>query len=77
MPKITALYAFVVEDTGPDDEGILAASVGDDIFLPLVGADMERVNSLKPTAAKLAGALGKPVKIVLFSERTEVEVLNP
>ena len=53
MPKITELFAFVAEDTGPDDEGVMAFSVDSfsgPMMMPLIGADMERVESLRAIA---------------------------
>lgn len=80
MPKIEQMYAFIVEDTGPDDEGVVAiqSEEGDygRIWLPLVGADMARVNSLKPLAAGIGNQIGKKVKLVHFTNREELEVVN-
>lgn len=75
MPKITQIYAFVAEDSGPDDEGIMAMPVGH-IWMPMVGADMARVNSLRPVAAKIARRTKKPVKILRFTNRVELEVIQ-
>ncbi len=49
MPKIEEMYAFVAEDTGPDDEGVVAMNAGHVVF-PLVGADMAMVEKLRPIA---------------------------
>ena len=81
MPRIEEMYAFIVEDTGPDDEGVIAiqSPPGDDgttLWLPLVGADMARVNSLRPTALGIARQLGKPVKLVHFSNRQDLEIIR-
>ena len=52
MPKkITEMFAFVV--VGDDgDEGIPAIQMGD-LMMPLVGADMERIDSLRPQADEI------------------------
>jgi hypothetical protein len=71
MPKITEMYAFVMEDSGPDDEGVMAMQLGD-FWYPLVGADMDRVNVLKPHADDLARREGKPYKILKFSRREDI-----
>jgi hypothetical protein len=73
--RIEQLYAFVVVD---DDgtEGIPAIPSPDGP-LPLVGADMERVDSLRGVAVMLATHLGKPITLCQFSERTEVDVIYP
>ncbi len=81
MGRINELWAFVAEDTGPDDEGVIATSVpmggGRVAHLPLVGADAKRMVSLKGEAQAFADAMGKPVKLLMFSVRHEVETLMP
>jgi len=71
MPRIEEMYAFVAEDSGPDDEGVVAMSVGD-VMLPLVGADMARVESLKPIAQDIASQTGKKVKLIHFTNREDL-----
>lgn len=75
MPKITEMFAFIAEDAGPDDEGIPAEFM-QGAWMPLVGADMARMESLRPVARRLAAALGKPIKLVKFSTRTEIEEIG-
>ena len=81
MGKINELWAYVAEDTGPDDEGVIATSVtihpGLIAHLPLVGADRDRMGSLRREAQALADGMGKPVKLLMFSVRHEVETLVP
>ena len=75
MPKIEQVYAFVAEDSGPDDEGVIGMMTKNG-WLPLVGADMTRVNSLRPIAEDVAHQLGKPVKLLRFGTREELEVIG-
>ncbi len=83
MPKIERMYAFVQEDTGPDDEEVISAPgrvlgpFHGPVPVPLVGADQGRVETLRPVAQRIADATGKPVKVLMFSVRTEVAVLMP
>ena len=78
MPKIEKLFAFIIEDTGPDDEGVAAFHMfGSNVFMPMVGADMDRVESLRSHAQQIAQTMGKPIKLVEFSQRTELEVIEP
>jgi len=65
------MYAFVMEDSGPDDEGVMAMSMNE-WWLPMVGADMSRVEALKPHADALAKEAGKPYKILKFSQREDI-----
>ena len=76
MPKITEMFAFIAEDTGPEDEGVTAYSLGA-VWMPMVGADMARVNSLRPIAQQIASSSGKVVRLLRFTHREELETLNP
>lgn len=75
MPKIQEMYAFVVEDTGADDEGVIGIQ-SEEGWLPLVGADMARVESLKPIARGIGNQIGKKVKLVHFTNREDLGVIN-
>ena len=75
MPRIEEMYAFVAEASGPDDEGIISMST-DFGWLPLVGADMARVNSLRPIARGIGRQIGKKVTLVYFSNRQDLEVIT-
>jgi hypothetical protein len=71
--SIDALYAWVA--TEPDGgEGICSAQLGD-IHMPLVGADMDRIKSLRSFAELARAATGYPVRLVRFSMREDLEVL--
>lgn len=76
MPRIETMYAFIAEDTSPDDEGIIGMNTGTG-WMPLVGADMERVESLKPIAQSISRQTGKRVKILQFETRREIGVIKP
>lgn len=77
MPKIDTVFAFITEDAGPGDEGILAATFPNGMTMPLVGADLARVDSLREVAQSLCNKFGKPVRLVHFKEMEEVETLIP
>lgn len=81
MPRIEEMYAFIVEDRGPDDEGVIAIQTepgdgGRRLWLPLVGADMARVNSLRDIAQGIGRQTGKKVTLVHFSNRRDLEVIT-
>ena len=67
MPKIDELFAFIVEDSGPDDEGV-AAQLIENVWLPMIGADLARVESLKPAAR----GIGLLLLFKVFLERYSV-----
>ena len=77
MPKIEELFAFIAADQDDDDEGVVAASIGGMGMMPLVGADMARIRELRPYAQLTASTSGKPVRLVHFTNRVEVEVIEP
>jgi hypothetical protein len=70
---IDALFAWVA--TEPDGgEGVCSAQIGD-IHMPLVGADMDRIKSLRPYAELARRASGYPVRLVRFAHREDLEIL--
>ena len=76
MPKIEVIYAFISIDKGPEDEGIVAALMGDK-WMPLVGADMDRVESLRPLAMEVSRATGKRIVLAKFMAREDLGELKP
>jgi len=72
--RIDQMFAFIVVD---DDgtEGVCAFN-GPNGPVPMVGADMARVESLRPIAQMLANALKKPVTVAKFSIREDIEVIH-
>jgi hypothetical protein len=76
--KISALYAWVAEE--PDGgEGVCSAEMelfGKPVHMPLVGADLDRVKSLRHHAETLRRATGWPVRLVRYAHREEMEELS-
>ncbi len=73
--RIDAIYALVAAERD-GREGICAASMpflGTRTNMPLVGADMDRVRSLRPLAEAIAHLTGLPVRLVRFSRRNDLE----
>jgi len=77
MPKkIVELWAWVREDEG-DGEGILGTEIvidGRPMFVPLVGADRERMESYRHYAIKIGQKTGRKIKLMRFSN---AEVIEP
>jgi hypothetical protein len=75
--RIDALYAWVVQE--PDgDEGVCSATMqylGREMMMPLVGADIDRVKSLRQHARTARIMTGYPVRLVRFSMREDLEEL--
>ncbi len=76
MPKIEEMFAYIAEDTGPDDEGVVARLVNG-TWRPMVGGDMQRMESLREQAKEIALVTGQKITLVKFSTRTELEVIEP
>ncbi len=75
MPKITEMFAFVTEDKGPDDEGIVGMKLGS-TWMPMVGADMKRTTTLKSIAEGIARDTGKKIKLIHFTNREDLEEIG-
>jgi hypothetical protein len=74
MPMIKEMYAFCSQEK-PGDEGIVAYFTGE-AWMPMVGADMARMESLKQEAIKLGKRCACSVtlkKFKLVSEETVYE----
>ena len=72
--RITEMFAFILLDDD-NTEGIPAFNAKG-IAMPLVGADMARVDSLRPIAQQLAKDMHKKITLAKFSVREDLEVLE-
>jgi hypothetical protein len=70
---IDALYAWVATAPG-GGEGVCSAQIGD-IHMPLIGADIDRIKSVRQYAEMAHRATGYPVRLVRFSYREDLEEL--
>jgi len=70
--RIETIYAWVA--TEPDGgEGIVASNFGGGTMYPLIGADTERIESMREEALRIAKLTGFPIKLVEFTARRELE----
>jgi hypothetical protein len=74
--RIDEMYAFTQLDPLDNTEGVIAF-LADSGWIPMVGADMTRVENLRPMAQRVANETGQPVRLLRFSVREEIEVLKP
>lgn len=78
MPKIEKMFAFVIDYGGPRGEGIVGMmDATSKQWMPLVGADMKRVEELRPFAQAIATSQNKPIEIIEFTGRRTLAVLKP
>ena len=79
MLKIETVYAFISVDKD-GNEGICGFGSTNDQgginWTPMVGADLARVEQLRPIVQKIADHSGKTVKLVHFQQRVEVEEIK-
>jgi hypothetical protein len=75
--RIEQMYAFVMVDPADNTEGIPAVQGPGGLAMPLVGADMARVDSLRPIAVEMAAAAGAKITLCRFEVRTELETFGP
>jgi hypothetical protein len=77
LPRIEEMWAWVSNDQGtndPIDEGVIGIKTPEG-WMPAVGADKARIESLRPYAQLVAFKTGVPVRLLKFSTREEVEVI--
>lgn len=74
--KITEVWAWICTEAD-GGEGIPAMSAPGGMVLPLIGADAERLISLRPAALDVAQGLGLPIKLVRFHQMEVIETLEP
>lgn len=71
--RIDKIWAFVATDK-EGNEGICASYFPEsDMWLPLIGADMERIEIVRPLAELVAQNSNSVVKLVYFHNRTVIE----
>lgn len=64
---ITELFAFVALDDLDGNEGVMAFLDRDGMWIPMVGADMARINSMLPKAKQMCEAAGTKFEIRHFT----------
>lgn len=72
---VREVFVFLVVH-GDGDEAIPAVMIGGR-WMPLVAAERERVEDMRPFAVQAAAASGKPVRLARFTTRTDLEVIRP
>ena len=73
--RIEEMFAFIVLDDADNTEGIPALN-HDGMAYPMVGADMEMVEKLRPYAERIARRLKKKITLVKFTNRVELEEIE-
>lgn len=74
--RIDEMYAFVQLDPTDNTEGVIGFH-SEQGWMPMVGADTARVESLRAMAQKVATETGAPVKVLRFTVREEILEITP
>lgn len=75
MPlKIEEMFVFIAHEA--DGEGVPAYKLGN-MMMPLVGADRERVASLRTLAQEVADVTGCKITLARFTTREDLEEIKP
>lgn len=76
--NIDQMFAFIALDPADNTEGVVAfGPLEGGSMMPMVGADMKRVDQLRPIAKTMAKRLGVKITLCRFEIRTELEVYEP
>jgi hypothetical protein len=81
--RITEVYAYICLDQADDCEGIPAFAgphpndPNATMFMPMVGADRERMLALLPMARQMVKVTGKKMRVVRFTHIEEIEEVAP
>ena len=73
--SIDRLYAWITTDD--EGEGVAAYLDPNLGWLPLIGADMERMKSLEHVAQELANSHGRKLILAKFENREDVTTMEP
>lgn len=66
--RITEIYAFIAKDE-QGHEGVMGFSDRNGNMMPMIGADVDRVDSLIPMANKISEMTGQKYEIRYFTQK--------
>ncbi len=76
--KIEKMLAFVAIDPKDNTEGVVAFLDRDtQKWMPLVGADMRRMNDYKHMAQHISNESGRTIQLLEFTQREVKEIITP
>lgn len=73
--KIEKLYCFMIIDKD-GDEGICGFKT-DEGWMPMVGADLERMDSIEIIAKSIANSMNETIFLLEFTDRKEIKQIKP
>ncbi len=77
LDLIDTLFAYIANDD-EGHEGLAGAMLpGTNMFVPLIGADLKRVISLRELAQISANQSGMTIRLYHFTERQLIDTIEP
>lgn len=77
MPKtIDEMWAWLAVDPRDDTEGVMGFRAPTGQWMPMVGADADRAESLRPIVLEILRLAGGEARLVRFTTRTDVETVT-
>ena len=73
---IDTVYAFIANDED-GSEGIPAFVAENNLVMPMIAADMDRVETLRPIAEEMAMMKNIVITLAQFDQRTDLERFVP
>ena len=77
MKRIETMFAFVQQETNGNEDVAGFSRKGNPWLLPLVGSDETRLDTLRRVAQEIATTTGRPVRLLRFSAREQLEIIEP
>lgn len=74
--RIKELWAYLAIDPKDDVEGLTAWRSPNGEWMPLVGADQDRMKSLRTKAEDIARQSGHTIRLVRFKQMEVLEIIN-
>lgn len=76
---VSELYAWVTIDPADGNEGVMAFRTASGDWMPMIGADMARIESLRPMVMAIISVTGHKGRVELrrFGTMTVVERFDP
>lgn len=78
LDKITEMYAYVsVDESGEGVVGMTLPVNGRETFMPFVGAEKDKMESLKPIVIQISKGSNKTIKLIKMDNRKDIEIFEP
>lgn len=77
LPKIDSVYLFVSVDAEDGNEGVVGAPLGPVNCMPMIAADVKRLDQLIPIAQYICDTTKTKIKLIKLTNREEIKTFEP